>query len=613
VPGRIEDYGLIGDCETVALVGRDGSVDWLCWPRFDSDACFAALLGGPEHGRWLLAPADPRALSRRRYRDGSLVLETEFETTDGGLAVLTDCMPPRGTASDLVRLVTGKRGRVAFRMELALRFGYGANEPWVTRLPDGTGLRATAGPDLAVLRSPVPLAVEDWRATAAFEVGPGEQVPFVLTYGLSHLPDPEAVEAAPAIAETDAFWRGWSAKCRPAGDWTEAVRRSAVTLKAMTYRPTGDIVAAATASLPEAIGGGRNWDYRICWVRDATLTLLALLRAGYRDEAAAWRDWLLRAAMGSPSQLQVMYGLAGERRLREWELDWLPGHEGSRPVRVGNAAHSQLQIDVFGELLDALHQGRRNGIAFSGAAWELQRALVARVEEVWTEPDRGIWEVRGGPEHFTHSKVMAWAALDRAVRGVEAFGLEGPLGRWRALRRRIHEDVCRNGYDPATGSFVRAYGSRELDASLLLLPAVGFLPSADPRIRGTVAAVERELVADGLVRRYQTGTASDGLASREGAFLACSFWLADAYAMAGRTAEARRLFERLLSLRNDLGLLSEEYDPAARRMLGNFPQAFSHVSLVNTAYTLNEGGGAPAREPRPGAPAAPGREAERDD
>ncbi len=587
VPGRIEDYGLIGDCETAALVGRDASIDWLCWPRFDSGACFAALLGGPQHGRWRIAPADPAARTvRRGYRDGSLVLETEFGTPDGGAVAIIDCMPPRGRVSNLVRVVEGRRGRVAMRAELVLRFDYGHAVPWVTRLRGGRGIRAVAGPDMVVLRTPAPLRGEDLRTVSDFEVEAGQSVPFVLSYGPSHLPAPPALDAAAAVEGTDAFWRDWSGRCSPVGDWTEAVRRSAITLKAMTYRPTGGLVAAPTTSLPEAVGGERNWDYRYCWLRDATLTLLALLRAGYPGEAQAWRRWLLRAAMGSPDQIQILYGLAGERRLAEWTVDWLPGYEDSSPVRIGNAAHRQLQLDVFGELLDALHQARRRGIPMSRPAWALQRALLDRLEEVWHEPDSGIWEVRGPRRHFTYSKVMAWAAMDRAVRNVEMFGMDGPVEGWRTLRRRIHDDICRHGYDPELGSFVRAYGSREVDASLLLLPAVGFLPPGDPRIRGTIAAVERDLLEDGLVRRYRTERARDGLPPGEGAFLACSFWLADAYAMTGRKAEARRLFEHLLSLRNDLGLLSEEYDPVARRMLGNFPQAFSHIGLINTAYML---------------------------
>ncbi len=603
MPGRIEDYALVGDCETAALVGRDGSIDWLCWPRFDSAACFAALLGGPEHGRWRIAPSDPAArCARRRYRDGTLVLDTRFET-DAGAVLVTDFMPPRGEASDIVRIVTGLGGRVEMESELVLRFDYGRTVPWVTRLPEGGGLSAVAGPDRVVLRTPVPVQGENLRSVARFALGAGESVPFVLAHGPSHRPPPPALDAVQALAETEQMWREWSARCRPAGPWSEAVRRSAITLKALTYAPTGGIVAAATTSLPEAIGGERNWDYRICWLRDATLTLLALLRAGYGEEALAWRDWLLRAAMGSPAQVQVMYGVAGERDLREWELDWLPGYEGSRPVRVGNAAHEQLQVDVYGELLDALHQARRHGIPISPAAWALQRALLARVEEVWRLPDQGIWEVRSAPEHFVHSKVMAWAALDRAVRDVEAFGLEGPLEHWRALRARMHAEICARGYEPSVGSFVRAYGSREVDASLLLLPAMGFLPPEDPRIRGTIAAVERDLLRDGLLLRYRTDHAADGLPPGEGCFLACSFWLADAYAMTGRLPEARRLFERLLGLCNDVGLLAEEYEPAARRMLGNYPQAFSHIALINTAYTLWQQ--EDAREVRAGAEAAP--------
>jgi GH15 family glucan-1,4-alpha-glucosidase len=585
VPLPIEDYALVGDCETAALVGRDGSIDWLCWPRFDSGACFAALLGGPEHGRWLLAPAVPVTRVERRYRPGTLVLETEF-TTEAGAVTVVDFMPPRTGLSDLVRLAVGRLGAVPMRVELILRFDYGAVVPWVSRLPDGA-LRAVAGPDMVVLRTPVPLHGEGLSTRGDFRVAEGETVAFTLTHAASHLAPPRAIDPAGALAETTAFWTDWSARCTPAGSWTEAMRRSLITLKALTYSPTGGIVAAPTTSLPERIGGERNWDYRFCWLRDATLTLLALMDAGYRDEALAWRDWLLRATAGSPEQLQIMYGLAGERRLPEWQVPWLPGYAGSRPVRVGNAAHGQLQLDVYGELIDALHQGRRQGLAGDGAGWALARSLLDRLAQVWREPDEGIWEVRGPRRHFTHSKVMAWVAFDRAVRSAEAWGLPGPVERWRAERAAIHADVCANGWDPRQGSFVQAYGSGQLDASLLLIPETGFLPADDPRVTGTVAAVERRLMRDGLLLRYDTGEVSDGLSAGEGAFLACSFWLADAYVLMGRVAEAQALFERLLSLCNDVGLLAEEYDPAARRQLGNFPQAFSHVGLVNTALNLS--------------------------
>jgi GH15 family glucan-1,4-alpha-glucosidase len=581
----IEDYALIGDCETVALVSRGGSIDWLCWPRVDSNACFAALLGTAEHGRWVIASADDGARVSRRYRPNTLVLETQVETRDG-TAVVIDFMPPRGHNSDLVRIVRGVRGRSRFRTELRLRFDYGRTIPWVNHLPDGT-FRAVAGPDMVLLHTPLTLEGRGFRHAAEFDVEAGQSVPFVLTYGLSHLPAPAQIDPEQALEETEQFWTAWAARATSCGEWTDAVTRSLITLKALTYAPTGGIVAAATTSLPELIGGVRNWDYRFCWLRDATLTLLALMNAGFYDEALAWRDWLLRAAAGAPAQVHTMYGVAGERRLTEIELPWLPGFEHSTPVRIGNAAHDQLQLDVYGEVMDALHQARQSPLAVVNAdAWDFQRALVAHLENVWREPDEGIWEVRGGRRHFTFSKVMAWVALDRGIRDAEKFGLAAPLDRWRELRLAIHREVCERGFNREINSFVQAYDERQLDASLLLIPTVGFLPADDARVRSTVDAIERHLAVDGLLLRYSTATGDDGLPPGEGAFLACSFWLADAWVMLGRVAEAERLFTRLLSLRNDVGLLSEEYDPHARRMLGNFPQAFSHVGIVNTAHNL---------------------------
>ena len=580
----IEDYALIGDCETVALVSRGGSIDWLCWPRFDSAACFAALLGTADHGRWIIEACDRDACVSRRYRPNTLVLETEIQTPHGAVIVI-DFMPPRGGNSDIVRVVRGVRGQVRMRTELILRFDYGRSIPWVTHLPDGT-LRAVAGPDMVVLHTPVPLKGRDLRHTAEFDVSEGQTVPFVLTHGPSHLPPPNAVDHEDTLRHTEQFWIDWTAKGEPVGEWSEAVTRSLITLKALTYAPTGGIVAAATTSLPEHIGGVRNWDYRFCWLRDATLTLLALMNAGYYDEAHAWRDWLLRAAAGAPAQLHIMYGVAGERRLTEVELPWLPGYEGSRPVRIGNGAHDQLQLDVFGEVMDALHQARRSESAPNVSAWDFQHALLTHLEAIWDQPDEGIWEVRGGRRHFTFSKVMAWVALDRGIRDAERFGLVAPLDQWRRLRATIHDEVCRRGFDPAQGSFVQAYGEPHLDASLLLIPTVGFLPPSDERVRGTIAAIERDLAVDGLLLRYRTAASDDGLPPGEGAFLACSFWLADAWVLQGRLDDARRLFERLLSLRNDVGLLSEEYDPHSRRLLGNFPQAFSHVGIINTAHNL---------------------------
>jgi GH15 family glucan-1,4-alpha-glucosidase len=590
---RIEDYALIGDLETAALVGRNGSIDWLCWPRFDSGACFAALLGTPDHGRWLIAPKAENPRISRCYRDGTLILETTFEVGDSA-AKLIDFMPLRGAASDIVRIVVGIRGQMAFRTELVIRFDYGACVPWVSRTEDGT-LRAIVGPDMLALRSPVETHGEDLKTIGEFSVSAGQSVPFVLTYTSSHLPVPAAIDPDAALRETESGWRTWSGRCETAGEWSAIVSRSLITLKALTYAPTGGVLAAPTTSLPEHLGGMRNWDYRFCWLRDATMTLLALMGAGYYEEAGAWRDWLLRAVAGSPAQMQIMYGIGGERRLTEWEVPWLPGYEGCRPVRIGNAAHTQLQLDVYGEVMDAMHVARGGKISATEPGWAMQRALLAHLETVWQQPDEGLWEVRGGRQHFTYSKVMAWVAVDRAVKDAESCRLDGPLDRWRALRQQIHDDVCRNGYDPEIGSFVQAYGSRQLDASLLLLPIVGFLPPTDARVRGTLAAVERYLHVDGFVLRYNTESVEDGLPPGEGAFLACSFWLADAYVLQGRRDDARRLFERLLGLCNDVGLLAEEYDVSGKRMLGNFPQAFSHVALVNTAYNLTKAA-APAKQ-----------------
>jgi GH15 family glucan-1,4-alpha-glucosidase len=580
----IADYALIGDCETAALVSRDGSIDWLCWPRFDSDACFAALLGTPDNGRWRIAPTVEKFRASRKYRPGTLILETRYETDDG-VVRLIDFMPLRNDTSDIVRLAVGESGRVTMCMELVLRFGYGSIVPWVTRLPDRT-LRAVAGPDMVLLTTPVDVHGENFKTVGEFTVSAGETVPFTLIYAPSHLAPPKPTDPNQALATTEQFWRGWTATCEHDGPFADIVERSLITLKALTYGQTGGIVAAPTTSLPEWIGGVRNWDYRFCWLRDATLTLLAFMNAGYYEEAAAWREWLLRAVAGRPEQAQIMYGIAGERRLVEWEVPWLPGFRDSAPVRIGNGASNQLQLDVYGEVMDALHQARRGGIGQSDDGWAVQIAFLKHLETAWTDPDESIWEVRSGRKHFTYSKVMAWVAFDRAIKSAEEYRLDGPLDRWRTLRMEIHADVCRKGFDPQQQSFVQSYDSKELDASLLLLPVVGFLPPEDPRVIGTIEAIERRLMVGGFVQRYDTSRSDDGLPPGEGAFLACSFWLVDAYVMLGRLDDAQALFKRLTALCNDVGLLSEEYDPQSKELLGNFPQAFSHVALVNSAFNL---------------------------
>ena len=582
----LEDYGIIGDLHTAAMVGRDGSIDWLCLPRFDSPACFAKLLGDDSNGSWRLAPKGAARATHRRYLGDSLVLESEFVTDEGTVRV-TDCMPVRREHAEVVRLVEGVRGRVTMEMHLAIRFGYGQVVPWVRRL-DGT-LTAVAGPDGLSLWTPVHTRGVDMTTVAEFTVGEGQRVPFSLAWFPANEEPPRPIDAVYAIEDTEQWWSDWVAQCSYEGDHRDAVVRSLVTLKALTYQPTGGIVAAATTSLPEALGGGRNRDYRYCWLRDATLTLEALMRGGFFEEALAWRDWLLRAVAGDPSQMQIMYGPAGERRLDEWQADWLSGYESSAPVRIGNAAAGQFQLDVYGEVMSALFEAAHAGDTVTPPAWDLEQALMTFLEDGWREPDDGIWEVRGPRRHFTHSKVMAWVAVDRAIRTAELCSTEGPLDRWRALRAEIHDQVCDQGFNAAKGSFTQYYGSDALDASLLMIPLVGFLPATDPRVRGTVEAIERELMDGGFVLRYRTADTGevDGLTGREGAFLACSFWLADCLAMIGREHDARAMLDRLLGLRNDLGLLSEEYDPVAGRLVGNFPQAFSHVSLVNCVSKLS--------------------------
>ncbi len=582
---RIEDYAMIGDCRTAALVGRDGSIDWLCWPRFDSAACFAALLGTEENGRWLIAPEQTPLQVARRYLPGTLVLETEFET-DTGRAAVIDFMPTT-EGSHLVRIVFGRRGRVALRTVLVMRLNYGATVPWVDRLEDGA-VNAIAGPERLVLRSPAALRGEDLQTVGEFSVAAGECVPFVLSYGSSFQDPPAPIDAFDVLERTQAFWRHWSDRCPEVGPWTEAVKRSLITLKALTYAPTGGILAAATTSLPEQLGGVRNWDYRYCWLRDATFTLQAFMHLGYYDEARAWRDWLVRAIAGSPRQVQIAYGLGGERWLPELVIPWLPGYENSAPVRVGNAAYEQLQLDVFGEVVDAMSQTLKAGMQPSERAGTLRPVVLEYLATAWRQPDDGIWEVRGEPQHFVYSKVMAWVAFDRAAGELERRTFNDPGLRWKAIADEIHAQVCEHGFDRDLDSFVQAYGSRRLDASLLLIPLVGFLPASDPRVRGTVKAIEKKLVIGGeFVRRYETEDPGDGLPPGEGAFLACSFWLIQNYVLQDRRAEARRLFERLLSRCNDVGLLAEELDPLTGRMLGNFPQAYSHVGLINCALSLS--------------------------
>jgi len=579
----IEDYALIGDCRSAALVSRAGSIDWLCWPRFDSEACFAALLGTPDNGRWLVAPREPARISRR-YRPNTLILETHFES-DEGCATLVDFMPIGGAHSEIVRIVHGTYGKLAMRTELILRFGYGAIVPWVTRLENGA-TRAIAGPDMVLLRTPVHVKGKDLTTVGDFVIRRGETIPLVLSYARSHESLPTANDPTAQLEATEKFWKQWSSKCRPAGEWSDAVRRSVITLKALTYQPTGGIVAAPTTSLPEKLGGARNWDYRFCWLRDATLTLLGAMHAGYYEEAEAWREWLLRAAAGSPEQVQIMYGIRGERRLSEWIADWLPGYENSAPVRIGNAAYQQLQLDVFGEIMDTYHQARRGGLATNESGWDAQLKMLEHLAELWREPDQGLWEMRGAPQHFTYSKVMAWVAFDRSIKSAETFGQEGPVEQWRKLRDEICEQVCEFGYNKELGTFVQAYGSDQLDASLLLLPCLGFLPISDPRIARTIAAIEQRLLRDCFVMRYSTEDVDDALPPGEGAFLACSFWLVDVYILQERIDEAEKLFRRLVGLANDVGLLSEEYDQHAKRLVGNFPQAFSHLALINSAYNL---------------------------
>jgi GH15 family glucan-1,4-alpha-glucosidase len=586
VASAIEDYGLIGDCETAALVGRDGSIDWLCWPAFDSDACFAALLGTPRHGRWLITPCDEVTKSSRRYWDNTLILETRLETA-GGTVALIDFMPPRGHASDVVRLVRGVTGKVKLRMELVFRFGFGNDVPWVKRDGDGA-LLAICGQDMTVLRTPVETRGENLTTVADFEVGEGETVPFVLSYGPSHLPVPKPINPAYALQATEDFWTEWSSHCTYQGESRDLVMRSLITLKALTYGPTGGIVAAPTTSLPEKLGGARNWDYRFCWLRDATFTLLALMNSGYTDEASCWHNWLLRAVAGSPGNMQIMYGIMGQRRLLEWEADWLPGYEGALPVRVGNAAHAQLQLDVYGELIDAFHQSRIAKLQLDEGSWALECTVLDHLEEVWNQPDHGIWERRGAARHYVFSKVMTWVAFDRGIKSAEQFGFDAPLDRWRMLRETIHRDVCENGFDPQQNAFVESYGSQLLDASVLLLPAVGFLPATDPRILGTIAAIEKYMLRDGFVLRHDPREISNEIPPIEGAFLACSLWFADAYILAGEIDKAQVLFDRVIAVANDLGLLAEEYDSGVGRQTGNFPQALTHIALINTAHNLSD-------------------------
>jgi GH15 family glucan-1,4-alpha-glucosidase len=592
MPSCIEDYAIIGDCYTAALVARNGSIDWLTFPRFDSGACFAALLGTEENGRWIIAPAGEVLRSTRRYRDGTLILETDFETRDGAVTIV-DCMPPRSREPDLVRIVIGRRGRVPMRMRLLIRFDYGSIVPWV-RSTD-TGIRAVAGPDTLVLNTPIPLCGKDFATEGEFTIAEGQRVPFVLVWHPSHESTPAPIDAEETVKATEEGWREWSNRCTHRGPWREAVLRSLITLKALTYAPTGGIVAAPTTSLPEQLGGSRNWDYRYCWLRDATFTLYSLMHGGYIEEARAWREWLLRAIAGKPSELNIMYGLAGERRLSELTLPWLRGYEGSAPVRTGNAAHQQFQLDVYGEVMDALYLARRTGLPPDENAWRVQLVLMDFLETAWKQPDEGIWEVRGPRRHFTHSKIMAWVAVDRIVKTVENFAVSGPVERWRELRTIMHEEICRRAFDRDRNTFVQYYDGQSLDASLLMIPLVGFLPGHDPRVRGTVHAIETHLMSDGFVKRYDSKTELDGLPPGEGVFLPCSFWLADNLALMGRHDDANRLFERLLSLCNDVGLLSEEYDTSKRRLLGNFPQAFTHVSLINTAMNLCRDSG-PAKD-----------------
>ncbi len=582
----IESYGIIGDTQTAALVGANGCIDWLCLPRFDSEACFASLLGNESNGLWKISPTAGDVRITRRYRPDTLVLETEFET-DTGTVRLVDCMPIRETHPQVVRIVQGLRGTVDMRMDLVMRFDYGKVVPWV-RFINGQ-LLAVAGPDGLALWTPVRIEGQDMTSVAEFTVSEHESVPFVLSWFRSHEDPPRPIDAAFAVADTTQWWEEWSASCNFEGPWRDAVMRSLITLKALTYHPTGGIVAAPTTSLPETVGGVRNWDYRYCWLRDASLTLQALMQGGYHEEAMDWRDWLLRAVAGDPSELQIMYGAGGERRLEEWEVDWLSGYEGSRPVRIGNAASGQFQLDVYGEIMDALYRSCAIGDPVTDTAWGLQQVLAEFVCKHYSDPDDGIWEVRGPRRHFTHSKVMAWVALDRAVRMCDISELKGPVADWQKTRDKIHAEILEKGYNERRGAFTQYYGSDALDASLLMIPIVGFLPAGDPRVVSTIDAIRNELTEDGFVLRYKATDAHDvdGLEGHEGAFLACSFWMADCLHAMGRKDEATELFERLLSLRNELGLLAEEYDATLGRQVGNFPQAFSHVSLVNSAYNLS--------------------------
>ena len=588
----IESYALLGDMQTAALVSQRGCVDWLCMPRFDSPALFASLLGNEENGSWRIAPTGAERCTRRRYDDHTLVLHTDWESTAGSVRVI-DFMPPRGEAPDVVRIVEGLSGRVEMTCEVRVRYDYGSVVPWVRRTSGG--FTATAGPDSVYLSTPVQLHGRDFVHTATFSVAEGERVPFVLTWHPSNLPPPKPVDAEQALADTYVFWHEWLNQSTYDGQWRDAVLRSLITLKALTYQPTGGVAAAATTSLPEVLGGERNWDYRYCWLRDATMTLNALIDTGFTDEAKAWRSWLLRSVAGDPHQLRIMYGLGGERRIPEQELDWLSGYENSAPVRIGNGAAGQQQLDVFGELLDAFHVDRKAMLATHKGAWSVQRGLLDVLASKWNEPDKGLWEMRGDPKHYVHSKVMAWVGFDRAVQAVEDFQLDGPVDQWRALRDEIHDDVCARGYDADRNTFVQAYDSRALDASLLLMPQVGFLPPDDPRVVGTVDAIRQELTEDGFVRRYDNDETNDGFGGREGAFLACTIWLADDLHLCGRTDEARELFEKVLDIRNDVGLLAEEYDVRARRQVGNVPQAYSHVALVNTAQALSHPSGTHGR------------------